>query len=140
MSGLTNRGKYRLMECFFKGATAPTSLTVNLAKTDGTKIPTAQTETTADLSMVPVGQYTPVALSASNLTLTEDDTLSKGTLTFPTVEFTAGVSQIPTSGTLRYVVVTAGSDVIAYMDLGASVVVPAGQTLQLVGMKIHLSE
>ena len=140
MAGLTNRGKYKILRCFLGVETAPTTLTVCLAKTDGTKIPTAQTETTSALTMVPAGEYTPVVVPVGSLTITEDDTLSRGTLSFPLVEFTAGVNPIPHSGTVRYVVVTSGVDVVGYMDLGASVTVAAGQTLQIVNLKIHLSE
>lgn len=140
--GWTNRGAYRALDYFFRGATPPTNFYVALV-TSATA-PTATTNTLSDLTQIAAGNgYTTGGFSLSrNSTdfdsLTEDDGNDRGRMLLKDVTWTASGGSIPGSGSgARYAVVTddnatVGSrEVYYYWSLSSDRTATVGQTITL---------
>jgi len=151
MAGVvTNRGKYRLLNVFFRDGTEPTNLYVFLATSAGT--PTADTNTKSELTEIAAGNgYTAGGISLGrNATdfdvLTEDDTNDRAFVQARDLVFTASGGPIPASGGgarwagLTDDNATVGSrDVIAAWDLVEDRSVSSGQDLTLQNCEFRLN-
>jgi hypothetical protein len=151
VAGLTNKGKYRILDMAFRNGTEPTSFYVALVTSAAA--PTADTNTLGDLTQIAAGNgYTSgglaVARNATDFdTLTEDDTNDRGDLQIKDLTWTASGGSIPGSGNgARYAVLTDDNgtvnsrEVYAYWDLTSDRSVSTGQTLTLQNLEIRLSE
>lgn len=151
-SGFTNRGKFLLLDLYFRAQNAPASFEVHLV-TSATA-PTADTNVLSDLTEIANGNgYTATtgfALARDTTdwdTLTEDDTGDLGKVLAKDVAWTASGGPLPASGgAARYAVLTtpdsgaANKKVIAYWDLGADRSVSVGQPLTLQDCELRLTE
>lgn len=151
MAGITNRGKKRMLDGFFRATSVPTNFYIALCTSAVT--PTADTNTLGDLTQIATGNgYNTGGISLSrNSTdfdsLVEDDSADKGLLQIKDIVFTASGGTIPLSGNgARWAVLTddngtVGSrDVIAFWDLASDRSVSDGQTLTLQNCEIDLTE
>ena len=151
MAGWTNRGKYLILDSYFRGATDPTNFYVALVTSAAA--PTQDTNTLSQLTQIATGNgYTDGGYQLSrNSTdfdsLVEDDTGDQGELQIKDVVWTASGGPIPSSGSgARYAVLTddnatVGSrQVIAYWDLGSDRTVSDGQSLTLQNCELDLNE
>jgi hypothetical protein len=151
MAGWTNRGKYLILDSYFRGATDPTNFYVALVTSAAA--PTQDTNTLSQLTQIGAGNgYTDGGYQLSrNSTdfdsLVEDDTGDQGELQIKDVVWTASGGPIPSSGSgARYAVLTddnatVGSrQVIAYWDLGSDRTVSDGQSLTLQNCELDLNE
>lgn len=154
MAGFTNRGKYLILDGFFRGATLPTNFYVALCL--ASTAPTADTNTLGDLDQIAVGngytdggyQLDPNGTDFDSLT--EDDaTNDNAVLQILDVAWTASAGSIPSSGLgARYAVLTddaggatmANNQVIAYWDLTSERSVSSGQTLTLQNLQLEANE
>lgn len=151
MAGWTNKGKFSILDAYFRNTGAPTNFYVALV-TSATA-PTADTNTLSDLTEIAAGNgYTSGGYSLTrNSTdfdvLTEDDTNDRGLIQIKDIAWTASGGSIPDSGSgARYAVLTddngtVGSrEVYAYWDLAADQSVSDGQTLTLVDLELRGNE
>lgn len=151
MAGITNKGKYALLNWAFRGATIPTNFYIALV-TSATA-PTADTNTLGELTEIAAGngytsggyQLTPGATDFDSIT--EDDTGDQAYVQVKDVVWTASGGSIPGSGNgARYAVLTddngtVGSrEVYAYWDLSSDRSVSTGQTLTLQDCQLNLTE
>jgi hypothetical protein len=151
MAGWTNRGKYRILEAYFRAAASPANLYVALVTS--TTTPTADTNVLGELTEIAAGngytgggyQLTPGATDFD--VLSEDDTNDKGLIQLKDIVWTASGGNIPASGNgARYAVLTddnatvANREVLAYWDLGADRTVSDGQSLTLQDCELDLNE
>lgn len=149
-SGITNRGKYKLLEWAFRAATRPTNFYVALCTDAAT--PTVDTNTFSELTEVPAGngytaggyQLTPNATDFD--TLTEDDTADLGKILIKDLAWTASGGNLPGSGNgARWAILTddnatQGSRiVIAWWDLVSNRIVSSGQPLTLQDCELRIA-
>lgn len=146
-SGITNRGRYKLLDWVFRNASEVTNFYVALC-TDAAA-PTVDTNTFSELTEVPAGNgYTAggIALTPGATdfdVLTEDDTGDKAYAQIKDLTWTASGGNLPASGNgARWAILTddnatQGSRiVIAWFDLGSNRVVSSGQPLTLQNCQI----
>lgn len=151
MAGWTNRGKYLILDDYFRNATEPTNFYVALVTSATTPLVTHNT--LSQLTEIAAGNnYSSGGFQlARNTTdfdvLTEDDTNNRGDLQIKDVSWTASGGPIPSSGNgARYAVlttdeVTVGTrQLIAWWDLTSDRTVSDGQTLTLQNLELRLTE
>lgn len=151
MAGLTNKGKFRILNGFFRNTSVPTNFYVALV-TSATA-PTADINTLSQLTEIAAGNgYTAGGIQlARNSTdfdaLTENDTDDRGELQIKDLVWTASGGSLPASGSgARYAVLTddnatVGSrEVLAFWDLTSDRTVSVGQTLTLQNCELRLTE
>lgn len=150
MSGITNRGKYWLLEQVFRNATEPTSLYAALV-TSATA-PTVDTNTFSELTEIAAGNgYTAggIALTRNSTdfdVLTEDDSGNLAYVQVRDLVWTASGGNLPASGSgARYAILTddnatQGSRlVLAWWDLSSDRTVSSGQPLTLQNCELRLT-
>ena len=151
MAGVTNRGKYLLVQLFFRNAGAPTNIYAALITSAAA--PTADTNTFADVTEIAAGNgYTAGGISlARNSTdfdvLTEDDTNDRSLIQAKDLVWTASGGTLPASGNgARYAIFTTDEgtqstrQVICYFDLVSDRSVSSGQSLTLQNCELRLTE
>ena len=151
MAGMTNRGKYLLLEAYFRGTGAPTNLYAALCTS--ANAPSATTNTLSELTEVATGNgYTAGGIQLNpNATdfdvLTEDDTGNIGLIQIKDLVWTASGGPLPSDSVgSRYMVITTDEatvgnrQIIAYFDLISDRVVSDGQTLTIQNAEIDLTE
>lgn len=149
-SGWTNKGKYSILDAYFRAAGAPTNFYVALV-TSATA-PTADTNTLSQLTEIAAGNgYTSggVSLDKNSTdfdTITEEDTDDRGEIQIKDLTWTASGGDIPDSGDgARYAVltddnVTVGSrEVYAWWDLESDRSVSDGQALTLEDLELRIA-
>lgn len=149
-SGVTNKGKFRVLDWVFRGTALPTNFYVALL-TDAVT-PNADTNTMADVTEIAAGNgYTSGGFQlARNSTdfdvLTEDDVNDRGLVQVKDVSWTASGGSIPASGTgARWAVLTddnatiANREILAWYDLESNRIVSDGQTLTLQNIEFRLT-
>lgn len=150
-SGKTNRGKFTMLDIFYRNATEMTNFFIALF--DQTTAPTVDTNTKSELTEIPNGTgYTTGGISLNrNSTdfdvLTEDDTNDRAIVQLKDIVWTATGGSLPTSGTgARWACLTddnatQGSRlIIDWFDLVSNRVVSDTQTLTLVDCEMRLTE
>src|SRR3989304_2358639 len=122
MAGMTNKGKARIYNGFFRNTSVPTNL--NIALVTSATAPTADTNTMADLTQIATGKgYTDggYQLRRNNTaleTLTEDDTNDWALIQIKDVVWTASGGSIPASGNgARYAVLTDDNATVANREV-----------------------
>lgn len=151
MAGLTNRGKKRIMDAFFRNQNVPTNLYLALCTSANT--PTADTNTLSELTQIATGNgYTDGGYQLSRNTtdfdvLTEDDSGDKAIIQLKDIVWSASGGSIPSSGDgARWAVltddnVTVGSrDVLGFWNLVSDRSVSTGQDLTLQNCEIDATE
>lgn len=146
-SGVTNKGKFRILELSLSNGTEPTVLYLFLATSAAT--PTVDTNTKSELTEIASGNgYTAGGISltrnSTNFPSTEDDTNDRAEIDIPDQAWTASGGTLPASGSgARWAIltddnVTAGSrEVYAWWDLTSDRSVSSGQTLTLSNMLLR---
>ena len=150
-SGVTNKGKYRMLGGYFRGEALPTSFYVRLITV--AVVPTVDTNTASELTEIAAGNgYTAGGISvARNATdfdvFTEDDTNDRALIQIKDIVWTAAAGPLPASGAgASYAVltdanVTDGSrEIIDFWDLVSARSVSSGQTLTLQDLEIRITE
>lgn len=151
MAGFTNRGKYFILDVFFRGAAEVTNFYVALCTSANT--PVADTNLFGDLTEIAAGNgYTAggYQLTPGNTdfdVLTEDDTNDRALVQIKDVAWTASGGTIPASGDgARWAVLLddngtiASRRVIAFWDLASDQSVSDGQILTLLNCEARLTE
>ena len=152
MAGITNRGKYKILNYYFRRqGTLPTNFYIALITS--AVAPTADINTLSELTQIASGNgYTTNGISLTPNTtdfdvMTEDDTNDKAILQLKDIVWTASGGNMPGSGNgARYAPltddnVTAGSrDIIAWWDLVSDRTISDTQTLTLQNCEIDLTE
>lgn len=149
MAGLTNRGKFLLLDSYFSGTTVEAPF--NMALILSTSVPTCDTNQLSELNEVPAGNgYTALGVSIAqdgvDAVTTENDTTNRANTVIKDCSWTAVGGAIPASGggSIRYVVLLDGHattpKVIAFWDIGVNFTLVEGQTLTLSGFKLTLME
>lgn len=140
-SGVTNKGKFRIIEQSLANGAEPTVM--YLALITSAVAPTVDTNTFSQLTEIAAGNgYTAGGISltrnATNFPATEDDTNDRGEIDIPDQTWTASGGSIPASGNgARWAIltddnVTQGSrEVYAWWDLTSDRTISTGQTLTL---------
>jgi len=149
-SGVTNKGKFKLLDWVFRGTALPTNFYVALITSAAT--PTVDTNTFSELTEIAAGNgYTAGGISLTkNSTdfdvITEDDTGDKGLIQIKDLAWTAVTANLPASGNgARYAILTddnatQGSRlVLAWWDLVSDRSVSVGQPLTLQNCEIDLT-
>lgn len=149
-SGITNRGKYKLLDWVFRASTLPTNFYVALCTSAAT--PTVDTNTFSELTEIAAGNgYTTGGISLTkNSTdfdvLTEDDTGDLGKIQIKDLTWTASGGSLPGSGNgARWAVLTDDNAtqgnriVIAWWDLTSDRSVSVGQPLTLQDCELRLT-
>lgn len=152
MAGMTNRGKKKLADYYFRRqGTLPTNFYIVLITS--AVVPGPDTNLLSDLTQIAAGngytvngiQVTPNTTDFD--TMTEDDTADKGILQMKDIVWTASGGSLPGSGNgSRYAVLTddnatpANREVLLFWDLGSDRVVSVGQTLTLQNLEMQLTE
>jgi hypothetical protein len=151
MAGVTNRGKIRMPDGYFRNTSIPTNF--YLALCTSATAPTADINTLGQLTQIATGNgYASGGYQLARNTvdfdvLTENDTTDYGLVQIFDVVWTASGGSIPSAGNgARYAVLTdddtteANREVIAYWDLTSDRQVSDGQTLTLQNCEIRLTE
>lgn len=152
MAGFTNRGKYKLLNYYFRRqGTLPTNFYIALITS--AVAPTADTNTLSELTQIASGNgYTTNGISLTPNTtdfdvMTEDDTNDKAILQLKDIVWTASGGNLPGSGNgARYSVLTddnatpGSRDVFCWWDLVSDRTVSDTQTLTLQNCEIDLTE
>lgn len=152
MAGMTNRGKYTLMNYYFRRqGTLPTNFYVALLTS--ASAPTPDTNLMSDHTQIAAGNgYTSGGYQLTPNTTdfdvaTEDDANDKLILQIKNVVWTASGGSIPASGNgARYAVLTddnatpANRIILIYWDLVSDRSVSVGQPLTLQDCEIDLTE
>lgn len=144
-----NRGKYLLLEAFFRDAGAPTNFYVHLV-TDDTP-PTVDHNTLGDLDEVPQANgYTPYQLDRNATdfdVLNEDDANDLAEIEVKDISWTASGGSIPSTGNdARWAVLTddnvteSSRQLIFCWDLSAGRSVSDGQVLTFEGLTMRAEE
>ena len=149
-SGITNRGKFKLLDWSFRGTALPTNYYVALCTSAVS--PTVDTNTFSELTEIAAGNgYTAGGISLTkNSTdfdvLTEDDSGDKGLIQIKDLVWTASGGTLPTSGNgARWAILTddnatQGSRIIiAWWDLVSDRSVSVGQPLTLQNCELDLT-
>jgi hypothetical protein len=153
MAGWTNRGKFMMMDGYFRATSAQIPTTFYVALVTSAAAPTADTNTLSELTQVAAGNgYTSGGIAvARNSTdfdvLTEDDTGDQAVLQIKDLVWTASGGTLPASGSgARYAVLTddnatvASRRVVAWWDLVSDRSVSSGQTLTLQNCELDITE
>ena len=148
---VTNRGKFLILQEFFRNPTEFTNLYIALITSAAA--PTVDTNTFSELTEIAAGNgYTAGGISLSRNstdfdTLTEDDSGNLASIQIRDVVWTASGGTLPGSGSgARYAILTddnatqGSRQVIAYWDLTSDRSVSSGQTLTLQNCEIRLTE
>lgn len=148
---VTNRGKFLLLQEFFRNPTEFTTLYIALITSAAA--PTVDTNTFSELTEIAAGNgYTAGGISLSRNstdfdTLTEDDSGNLAYIRLRDIVWTASGGSLPGSGNgARYAILTddngtqGSRQVIAYWDLASDRTVSSGQTLTLTDCEIRLTE
>lgn len=151
MTGITNKGKYAMLEIPFRNASVPTNYFIALI-TSATA-PGPDTNTFADVTEVAAGNgYTAGGISLTKGAtdfdvLTEDDANDRALIQLKDIVWTASGGPLPASGSgARYAILTddnatqSARRILAYWDLVSDRVVSAGQTLTLQNCEMRLNE
>lgn len=149
-SGITNRGRFKILDWVFRGSALPTNYYVALVTSAAT--PTVDTNTLSELTEIAAGNgYTAGGISLTKNatdfdTLTEDDTGDLGKIQIKDLTWTAAGGTLPASGNgARYAVLTddnatQGSRlVLAWWDLVSDRSVSSGQPLTLQDCELRLT-
>jgi hypothetical protein len=151
MAGWTNRGKYRMLNAFFRNNAVPTNLYMALV-TDAAA-PGADTNEMSELTEIAdtqgytAGGYQLNRNSTDFDVLTEDDVNDRALVQIKDLVWTANGGNLPASGGgARYAVLTdddataANRDVLMYFSLGSPRTVSDTQTLTLIDAEIRINE
>ncbi len=151
MAGKTNRGKYSMLDVYYRNAAEPTNFYIALC-TNATP-PTADINTLSELTQIASGNgYTANGISLNRDgtdfdVLTEDDVNDRALIQLKDIVWTASGGPLPASGSgARWAVltddnVTPGSRlVLDYWDLVSDRVISDTQTLTLINCEIRLNE
>jgi hypothetical protein len=149
-SGITNRGKFKLLDWVFRGTALPTNFYIALCTSAAT--PTVDTNTFSELTEIAAGNgYTAGGISLTKNTtdfdtLTEDDTGDKALVQLKDIAWTAVTANLPASGNgARWAILTddnatQGSRlVLAWWDLVSDRSVSVGQPLTLQNCELDLT-
>lgn len=143
-SGKTNKGKYRMLEHFYRRPTMPTNLF--LALVTSAVAPVADTNTMAELTQIANGNGYNATAGGFSLTpgatdfdvLTEDDANDRAFVQLKDIVWTASGGPIPASGAgARWAVLTddngtvASREIFDWFDLVSDRSVSDGQSLTL---------
>ena len=153
MAGWTNKGKFSILDAYFRNTGSPTNFYVALL-TSATA-PDADTNLMSDAGLTEIaagngytsGGYQLTKNSTDFDVLTEDDTNDRGHIEIKDVVWTASGGNLPASGGgARYAVLTddngtvANREIIAYWDLTSDRSVSDTQTLTLQNCTLRLTE
>ena len=151
MAGMTNRGKYNILNQRYRAATPPTNFYVFLATSAAA--PGADTNVKSEMTEIAAGNgYTAGGISLNrNSTdfdvLTEDDANDRALIQIKDLVWTASGGSIPASGGgARYALMSddnatpANREIETYWDLVADRSVSVGQTLTLQNAEIRLTD
>jgi hypothetical protein len=151
MAGFTNRGKYLLLQEWFRNPTEITNFYVALVTS--AVAPTADTNTLSELTEIAAGNgYSTGGIQlARNSTdfdvLTEDDSGDLGKIQIKDLVWTASGGTLPASGNgARYAVLTTDEgtvgnrQIVCFWDLTSDRTVSSGQTLTLQDCELRLTE
>jgi hypothetical protein len=145
---VTNRGKRRELEAFYRGQNVPGGFYLALAR--AAAAPTVDTNTWGEISAEEIAAgngYTAGGVAVARTVtdwdvLTEDDANDRALVQLKNIVWTAGGGPIPASGAgARYAVLLddhatpASREVLIVWDLGADRTVSAGQTLTMQDME-----
>lgn len=147
MAGVTNRGKYSLLNWAFRAATRPTNYYIALATSAAA--PTADTNTLSELTQV--GSGTGYTTNGQSLTpnatdfdvLTEDDTNDRALIQLRDITWTASGGNL---GAARYAALTddnatpASRIIVNWWDLSSDRTVSDGQSLILQNCEIRIND
>ena len=149
--GWTNKGKFRILNSFFRAQDTPSSTYIALVTAAVT--PTVDINTLSQLTEITAGNgYVSGGKAITRDTtdwdvITENDTNDRAELQAADVTWTATGGSIPASGDgARYAVLTdnngtVGSrEVLAWWDLQSPMSVSNGQTLTLQNCELRLTE
>ncbi|MCZ2077898.1 MAG: hypothetical protein LC130_23205 [Bryobacterales bacterium] len=146
---VTNKGKYRILDVYFRNGTEPTTFYMFLATSAAAVV--ADTNTKSELTEVATGNgYTAGGIAVARDStdfdvLTEDDTNDKALVQIKDLVWTASGGNLPGSGAARYAVLTddngtlGSREVIGGFDLSSDRVVSSGQTLTLQNCEFDLT-
>lgn len=151
MAGFTNRGKYKILEVFFRKDNIFTNL--NVALCTSAVAPTADTNTFGELTEIAAGNgYTTGGIQLNmNSTdfdvLTEDDTNDRALLQIKDLVWSASGGPIPSAGAgARWAVLTddngtiANRQVLEYWDLTSARTVTDTNALTLQDCEMRFNE
>lgn len=151
MAGFTNKGKFSMMDEYFRATGAPTVFYVALLTS--ASVPDADTNTMTDVTEIQAGQgYTTggIALSRTSTgfdAMTEDDANDRGFFQIKDMVWTASGGNLPASGTgAVYAVLTddnatvADREIYCYWSLTSARTVSDGQTLTLQDLEARVNE
>ena len=144
-SGVTDRGRAKLLNYAFDGTTAPTTFYYALC-TDATT-PTVATNLFSDLTEIATGngyaQFGNSMASDTAFTVTEVDGTPGAKVVLSNQEFTGSGGTLPSSGSARWAVLldtnATSANVLAWFDLSANTSVSDGQTLSINASTINVS-
>lgn len=149
-SVMTNRGKYRILNGFFRAQSIPT--TFYAALITSAAVPDADTNTLSQLTQIASGNgYTTNGQAVARNTtdfdvMTEDDTNDRALVQIKDLTWTASGGDMPGSGSgASYMVLTddnatAGSrDIIGSFDLVSARTVSSGQSLTIQDAEFRLT-
>lgn len=149
-SGITNKGKFKLLDWAFRGTATPTNYYIALCTSATT--PTVDINTFSELTEIAAGNgYTAGGISLTkNSTdfdvITEDDTGDKALIQLKDITWTAATANLPASGDgARWAILTddnatQGSRlVLAWWDLVSDRSVSVGQPLTLQDCELDLT-
>lgn len=156
MAGVTNKGKFRTLEGYYRGVSSPTNFYIALITSAST--PTADTQTFSELTEISTGNgYVGGGIALTPGTadfdvLTEDSTNDRAFIQLSNVMWTASSGTIPSTGTgIKYAILTDDNstqgdrEVLDFwgMTTASTVVgflVPDGQDFTLIDSEIGLNE
>lgn len=145
-SGVTNKGKYKMLGIWTRNETEPTNFYLALCKTTA---PTADTNTMGDLTEVTAANgYSSGGVSVDRNstdfdTWTEDDTNDRGLVQMK--DFTLVTASGGTVPDIRYIVMTddnatvASREVYLWWDTGVDITVPNGVALIAQNLEIRVN-
>ena len=151
MAGWTNRGKFSVLDSYYRAATLPTNFYIALL-TSATA-PGPDINTLGELTQVATGNgyadggYSLTPGGTDFDSLVEDDGTDQAKLQVKDVIWTAAAGPIPASGDgARYAVITDDNAtttarlILGYWDLTSDRSVSDGQTLTLQDLELQLNE
>ena len=152
MAGMTNRGKKKILDYYFRRqGTLPTNFYIALVTS--AQAPGPDTNLLSDLTQIAAGNgYISGGIQISPNTtdfdtMTEDDVADKGILQINDIVWTASGGALPASGNgARYAVLTddngtvGNREVLFYWDLVSDRSVSSGVQLSLKDLEIQLTE
>lgn len=152
MAGVTNRGKFRLFDVWFRNSAIPGGAFAIFLATNATP-PTADTNLKSDLTEIATGNgYSAGGINVARNstdwdTLTEDDALDIAFAQLKDITWTASGGPIPASGSgARWAILTdqnatlASREVQVFWDLQADRSVTIGQSLTLQNCEVRATE